>query len=257
MRQKYGQNFLIDKNIAGKIVAAAGLTPSDSAIEIGPGKGILTELIAHKAKELIAVEIDSVIAERLKQRFSSFPGVKILIQNFMGFSFPEKKRFKIVANLPYYMATAIIQKFLPSHAWDEAVVMVQKEVGERITAKPRSKICGALSLFCQYFADAKILFTVPPSCFSPAPKVTSVVLSLTNLFSPKPDKRLFGVIGLSFQQRRKIILNSLSNGLDSPKSRLAPAFERAGIDPSLRPEYLTLDNFKDLTSALIYYKILE
>ena len=257
MRQKFGQNFLYDKNIARKIVAAADLNPSDSVLEIGPGKGVLTELISEKAKELIAVELDGALAGKLKERFASVPNIKIENQDFMDFSFPEKKHFKIIANLPYYIATAIIQKFLPARGWERAVVMVQKEVGQRITAKPRSKIYGALSLFCQYFAEAEVLFTVPPSCFSPAPKVDSVVISLTNLFRPKPDKLLFSVISLAFQQRRKIILNSLSHGLDVSKSRLTEAFERAGIDSSLRPEYLSLDDFKGLTSALIYYRILE
>ena len=256
MRQKHGQNFLTDKNIARKIVAAADIKPSDSVLEIGPGKGVLTEIIAQKADEVVAVELDRVLAERLKTRFSSLPNLRIIDQDFMDFSFPEKKGFKIVANLPYNMATAIIQKFLPSRAWENAVVMVQKEVGERITAKPRSKIYGALTLFCQYFAEGKVLFSVSPSCFSPAPKVDSVVISLTNLFKA-PNKLLFDVISLSFQQRRKVILNSLSHGLDVSKSRLAEVFEKAGVDPSLRPEYLTLDNFKDLTSALIYYRILK
>jgi len=256
MRQKYGQNFLYDKNIANKIVSAAEITSDDNVIEVGPGKGILTEIIASKAKEVIAVEIDQRLTERLRTRFSAYANVKIINQDFMSFAFEGQKKFNLVANLPYYMATAIIRKFLPAHEWEKAIVMVQKEVGKRITAKPGSKIYGALSLFCQYFADARILFSVSPGSFAPPPKVDSVVISLSNLFRPEPPKHLFELISLCFQQRRKTLLNALHGGFDVSKDELLKACKKACINPLLRPENLSLDNFKDLTFSLTYYRIL-
>ncbi|MCX5782286.1 MAG: 16S rRNA (adenine(1518)-N(6)/adenine(1519)-N(6))-dimethyltransferase RsmA [Elusimicrobia bacterium] len=257
MRRKFGQNFLVDKNIARKIVDSAELSLNDTVIEIGPGKGILTEVIAPRVKELIAVEIDRKLSENLKTKYSSYPNTKIINENFLSFALPKGAHFKIVANLPYNIATAILQKILPSPFWDTAVVMVQKEVGERIAAKPGGKIYGAFSIFCQYFAQIKILFKVGPKCFLPSPRVDSVVLSLSNIFPKNINSGLFRLVNLCFQQRRKIILNSLSNGFDIRKEEILKILQEINIDPNIRPEYLDLKSFEGLTYAFKKYNILK
>jgi len=257
MRQKFGQNFLIDKNIAGKIVDAASVSDKESVLEIGPGRGILTEIIAPLAKDFIAVELDKKLSENLTKRFSRFKNLEIINHDFLKYSIPENKNFTIIANLPYYVSTAILHKFLPGPNWKKAVIMVQKEVGQRITADPGSKAYGAFSVYCRYFADIELLFYVNPKSFYPVPKVDSCVLLFSNKYPPSPDKDLFNVVNLSFQQRRKTIINSLSGAMKSPKSQFIEVFRKANIDPALRPENLTIDNFLDLTLALRYCRILS
>jgi 16S rRNA (adenine1518-N6/adenine1519-N6)-dimethyltransferase len=255
MRQPYGQNFLIDKNIVHKIAESADLGSHDHVVEIGPGKGILTTELVSRAQTVTAVELDRDLAAALTAQFSSSASVHIVDCDFLTWQLPEQP-YKVVANLPYYLSTAILAQLLPSPHWISAVVMVQKEVGDRIAAVPDTKEYGFFSLFCQYYATVKILFKVAPGCFSPQPKVDSVVLRFDNRRPAAPDPKLFPVIRLAFQQRRKTILNTLSNGLHSPKESVSAALKDAAINPMSRPENLTFEDFQNLTFCLKRYIIL-
>ncbi|MDR1696504.1 MAG: 16S rRNA (adenine(1518)-N(6)/adenine(1519)-N(6))-dimethyltransferase [Endomicrobium sp.] len=317
MRQKHGQNFLTDLNIANNILKAAGLEKDDEVLEIGPGKGVLTKLIQPQVKRLAAVEIDPVLAQQLNHYFSfhNINNVEIINEDFLKLqseewrlksgdtakSVPsplaggsprnnedesaagarcerpgsEEKRgedarragegsavnstprfplftspFKIISNLPYNVGTAIIQKILPVQNWTQCVFMLQKEVIQRLAAKPGDKDYGYISIFTQYYADCKVLFDVSPKCFNPPPKVMSSVIKLTNRHSPAPDKVLFDFIKHAFSQRRKTILNSLSSFTKTDKTKAADLLKTCRIDPMLRPDKIPLQDFLNLTEKL-------
>jgi len=251
MRQPFGQNFLVDKNVACKIVDSADIRPGETVIEIGPGKGVLTELIAQKADKVIAVELDRNLAASLRGKFAALKNVEVVNADFLGYTPPPGGlMLKIISNLPYNAATPMIEHFLSWLNWTEAVVMVQKEVGERIAALPGGRDYGVLSILCRYYAEPDALFQVGPGCFSPAPKVDSIVLRLRNLHSETPPEGLFKLVKAAFQQRRKTILNSLSSGLNMPKDALETILTNLGIDPKARPEKLSLKDYLDLTIQL-------
>jgi len=251
MRQRFGQNFLINREIAKNIVLAAKPCPEDTIIEIGPGKGVLTEIIAPLVKELIAVELDPKLSEKLKIRFSSRPNVRIVGGDFIDFPLSTvPKNAKYVSNLPYNMATPIIAKILPEPWWHSAVFMVQQEVAKRIAAPRGASEYGYFSLFCQYYAEVKLIIKVGPAAFFPRPKVDSAVLLLKNRRAPAPDPLVFTLIKGAFQHRRKTILNSLSRALDCPKEAITPALAEAQIDPFTRPQELSFEQFQSLTSIV-------
>jgi len=251
MRQPFGQNFLTDESIACKIVDSADIRPGETVIEIGPGKGILTALIAQKADKVIAIELDRNLASSLAGKMSLRKNVGVVSRDFLQYELPAGTApVKFISNLPYAAATPIIEKFLPWPDWIEAIVMVQKEVGERIAAGPGGRDYGVLSILTQYFAKPELLFTVCPDSFYPHPKVNSIVLRLTNLHPEPPLPGLFAVIKSAFQQRRKTVLNSISSALNLPKKDLEKLLISAQIDPKLRPENLSLNQFIDLTKQL-------
>ncbi|MCL2390016.1 MAG: 16S rRNA (adenine(1518)-N(6)/adenine(1519)-N(6))-dimethyltransferase RsmA [Endomicrobia bacterium] len=256
MRQKHGQNFLIDNNIANNIVKAADLTNEDNVLEIGPGKGVLTKLIQPQVKHLTAVEIDSVLAQQQRYYFSfhNINNAEVITEDFLKLSTSHFSLstlpFKVISNLPYNVGTAIIQKILPLDNWTLCVLMLQKEVIQRLAAKPGDKDYGYISIFTQYYADCKILFDVSPKCFNPAPKVVSSVIKLTNKHSTVPDKILFDFIKHAFSQRRKTILNSLSSFSKLDKTQASGLLNTCQIDPMLRPDRISLTDFLNLTNAL-------
>ncbi len=212
MRQKNGQNFLIDNNIANNIIKAANLEKYDEVLEIGPGKGILTKIIQLQVKYLTAIETDRILSQQLNHYFS-FQGVrniKIVNADFLKYNIPNTE-LKIISNLPYNVGTAIIQKILPIKNWNTAIFMLQKEVTQRLAARPGGKAYGYISIFTSYYADCKILFDVSPSCFNPHPKVISSVIKLTNKAPEPPDLVFFDFVKHTFKTRRKTILNCLSS----------------------------------------------
>ena len=248
MRQPKGQNFLIDKEIAHKIVDAAQLDSSDNVIEIGPGRGALTDYIARQAKTLTLIEIDEKLASNLSIKYKNHPNINVVSADFLDFEIPGSlDKVKFIANLPYCAATKIIEKVIPYTNWNKAIFMVQKEVGKRIVSEKDRKTYGFFSVFCQYYVNCKIILTCPPSAFFPKPQVDSVVLELTNKYPPVPDESLFKLVKHAFAQKRKTILNSLTNSIGCEKPLVAEVLEKAGIDPSLRPENLSLDSFINLT----------
>lgn len=263
-QKKYGQNFLIDKNILEKIVDAAEIGADDVVLEIGPGIGTMTQYLCERAREVIAVEIDDKLIPVLADTLSEYDNVTVIHQDILKVDIralaEEKnggKPIKVVANLPYYITTPIIMELFESRVPLESVtVMVQKEVAERMKEGPGSKDYGALSLAVAYYAVAEIIAEVPPACFIPRPKVSSMVIRLTCHKEPpvevRDEKFLFSVIRASFQQRRKTLVNGLNNAPWIPVGReeITGCVESLGYGPSVRGEKLTLEEFARLSNLL-------
>lgn len=256
--KKFGQNFLVDANIVRGIVDSAEAGPSDKILEIGPGIGTLTQGLAESGAEVIAVEIDkklpAVLAETLKgyDNVTIVPGdiLKVNIREIMG-----EGPFKVAANLPYYITTPILMALLEQHLpITHIVTMVQKEVAERMVAKPGSRIYGALSVAVQYYTEPHIAYDVPPRSFIPAPEVDSVVIACkvreTPAVAVKDEKVFFRVVKAAFGQRRKTISNAMK-GAGFDKEQIAAAFEKAGIDAGRRGETFSLEEFGRLADALV------
>ncbi|AKL98488.1 ribosomal RNA small subunit methyltransferase A [Endomicrobium proavitum] len=347
MRQKHGQNFLTDNNIINNIIKAAALTKDDEVLEIGPGKGALTKIIAPQVKHLTAVEIDKILFQQLNYYFDfhKTENVTLINEDFLklqsgkwkveseingkskdkdeqqqslkqvqgdqsekwkvesgingkskdkdeqqqslkqvqGDSVVEFNRvsrchcetlvsksavavngavnstfhfplstlpFKVVSNLPYNVGTAIIQKILPTPNWTTCVFMLQKEVNERLAAPAGSKDYGYISIFTQYYANAQIMFDVSPRCFTPQPKVTSSVIKLTNKNAPPPNKNFFPFVKHAFAMRRKTILNAVSSFANLDKTQTAKILQEIKIDPMLRPEKLSIENFLQIITHI-------
>lgn len=253
MRQPFGQNFLTDPALARRIVAAAELSPADTVIEIGPGRGVLTELIASAVRHLAAVEIDRDLAEPLRRRFASFPYVEVVNSDFLRLDeaailAPDEIPVYI-ANLPYNVATAIIEKVLTGRRWRRAVFMVQKEVADRIAAPHATAAYGAYSVFCQYHAAVEPLFAVPPGAFTPPPQVDSAVIRLTPTGAPPPEAHFLALTRACFQHKRKTIANSLEHTTTLPKGEIIHRLETAGIAPTARAQQLPRETFTVLTKV--------
>lgn len=259
-----GQNFLIDGNIINKIVDAAGIDENTGVIEIGPGFGTLTQGLCKKAKKVVAIEIDTSL-EPVHHDTLNYDNLKIIYNDFMKIDVNKliEEEFgglkvKLVANLPYYITTPIIMKVLEEKINIQGItVMVQKEVAQRLSAKPGTKEYGAISLAVDYRADAKISLIVPSTVFMPRPKVDSAVITIDILDKPRVEvqneKQLFSVIRAAFGQRRKTIQNSLSSNLDIDKQDIKNALEEAGISPTIRAEKLTVFDFAKIAEKI--YKI--
>jgi len=256
-----GQNFLIDGNIIKRIVEIAGLDEKSGVLEIGPGFGTLTQLLCKKANKVIAIEVDKSLIEVHKGTLD-YPNLKIIYDDFLKVDVNKliEEEFKgldvkIVANLPYYITTPIIMKILEEkYKVSKIVVMVQKEMAQRLNSKPGTKNYGAITLAVQYRADTNIAMIVPNSVFMPKPKVDSAVIEFKILPKPRIDvcdeKMLFKVIKASFAQRRKTILNGLSNSLNFSKDIINESLVSAGINPGIRGEKLTLEEFGRISDEI-------
>jgi len=256
-----GQNFLIDGNIITRIVEIAGLDENSGVLEIGPGFGTLTQLLCKKANKVIAIEVDKSLIEVHKGTLN-YPNLKIIYDDFLKVDVNTliEEEFKgldvkIVANLPYYITTPIIMKILEEkYKVSKIVVMVQKEMAQRLNSKPGSKDYGAITLAVRYRADTNIAMIVPNSVFMPKPKVDSAVIEFKILPKPRIDvsdeKMLFAVIKASFAQRRKTILNGLSNSLNFSKDLINESLVSAGINPGIRGEKLTLEEFGRISDEI-------
>ena len=263
-QKKFGQNFLIDGRVLEKIMDAADITKEDFVLEIGPGIGTMTQYLAERAREVLAVEIDKNLIPILAETLSEYENVDILNADILKTDLnkiAEEKNgghpIKVVANLPYYITTPIIMGLFESHVPVENVtVMVQKEVADRMQAGPGTKDYGALSLAVQYYAEPYIAANVPPNCFMPRPKVGSAVIRLTKHKTPpvqvKNEKLLFQLIRASFNQRRKTLQNGIKNfsGLNFSEEEVAEALEQMGVSPTIRGEALTLEQFAQLSNLL-------
>lgn len=256
-----GQNFLIDGNIINKIVDAAGIDNNTGVIEIGPGFGTLTQGLCNKAKKVVAVEIDKSL-KPVHLDTLSYDNLKIIYDDFMKIDINklieeefEGLKVKLVANLPYYITTPIIMKVLEDKLNISSItVMVQKEVAQRLSAKPGNKDYGAISLAVEYRANANISLIVPSTVFMPKPKVDSAVITINILDKPRVsvsnEKNLFTVIRAAFGQRRKTIHNSLSSNLNIDKAKIKDSIERTGLDPGIRAEMLTIYDFAKLAEEI-------
>jgi len=223
-QKKFGQNFLIDTHVLDKIIDSAEITKDDCVLEIGPGIGTMTQYLAENAREVIAVEIDKNLIPILGDTLSSYDNVTIINEDILKVDIAklakeknDNKPIKVVANLPYYITTPIIMGLFESHVpLDSITIMVQKEVADRMKTGPGSKDYGALSLAVQYYAKPEIVANVPPNCFMPRPNVGSAVIKLTRYEKPPVDVKnehyMFSLIRASFNQRRKTLVNGLTNG---------------------------------------------
>lgn len=267
-KKSFGQNFLTDLNVLKNIVEAADITANDNVIEIGPGIGALTEQLAQAAGEVLALEIDQDLIPVLKEVLSPYDNVKVINQDVLQANLPEliKKEFKdpsrpikVVANLPYYITSPILMNLLASPVeWATICVMMQKEVAQRLTAKPGTKQYGALTLAIEYQMQAKIAFDVSRKVFVPAPNVDSAIVVLTPrpnplLVQPFDKQKLFGFIRGCFAHRRKSLWNNLQSviGKDpAVKEKMTAVLTQLDISPQIRPEKLTLEQFIELANAL-------
>ena len=263
-QKKFGQNFLIDANVVEKIVREAGVTKEDFVLEIGPGIGTMTQLLCENAREVTAVEIDKNLIPILRDTLSGYDNITILNEDVLKVdikSLAEEKNggrpIKVVANLPYYITTPIIMGLFESSVpIDSITIMVQKEVACRMQVGPGSKDYGALSLAVQYYAKPQIVADVSPNCFIPRPQVGSAVIRLDRYEKPRiavdDEEVLFAVIRAAFNQRRKTLANSLGNAgeLEITRQQAAQALAALGLDPAVRGEALTLQEFADLTNYL-------
>lgn len=264
-KKKFGQNFLTDLNVLHGIVDAAEVTADDYVIEIGPGIGSLTEQLARVAKKVVAFEIDTEMVHVLSETMQNYDNVKIIAADILEVhlseiitkEFGEGAHVKVVANLPYYITTPILMQLLRTNiAWDNIVVMMQREVADRLNAAVGTKAYGVLTLTTEYFAKAKLAIEVPAESFNPAPKVDSAVVKLTpstpEILVDQPE-RLFGVIKGSFSHRRKSLWNNMlqTYGKDlDVKDKIKAALEVADIAPSIRAERLNLTELTALYLAL-------
>jgi len=248
-----GQNFLIDGNIVRKIVESAEITKDDYVLEVGPGMGTLTEELALNAKKVLGVELDHKLQPVLKETLGKYPNVEIIHGDILkldiGALIEEKldnNRIKIVANLPYYITTPIIARFLEGNYNIDAInVMVQKEVAERITASPNNKSYGSLTVFANFYSDPKIVLNIPKSVFIPQPKVDSAVIRLKtkNKYRNVNKEKFFKIVKAAFSKRRKTILNTLSSGLDMNKNEVRDILDKSEIESNKRAENLTIEEY--------------
>ncbi|MDR5659202.1 16S rRNA (adenine(1518)-N(6)/adenine(1519)-N(6))-dimethyltransferase RsmA [Serpentinicella sp. ANB-PHB4] len=259
-----GQNFLIDGNVLNNIIEGAQISETDAVIEIGPGIGSLTQYLAERAKKVVAVEIDKTLLPILEKTLSGCNNVKVVnddilkvdVHKLIDTHFPNE-RPKVVANLPYYVTTPIIMKFLEEKApVSSLVVMIQKEVAERMQAAPGTKNYGALSIAVQYYCDVKILFKVPPSVFIPQPKVESTVIKLDVKEAPrvqvKDESLFFSIVRDAFGKRRKTLLNALSTGaLKLDKQMIRETLNILHINENIRGEALNIEQFAKITNCIV------
>ncbi|MCF1615778.1 16S rRNA (adenine(1518)-N(6)/adenine(1519)-N(6))-dimethyltransferase RsmA [Tetragenococcus koreensis] len=266
LKKSLGQNFLTEPNILHKIVQTADVTKETNVIEVGPGIGALTEHLAQNAAQVLAFEIDERLITVLADTLQEFTNVTIRHQDVLQTdlvkvtdeAFFENLPIKVVANLPYYITTPIMMHFLESTLpVAEMIVMIQKEVAERINAKPGTKAYGSLSIAVQYYMETEISFIVPKTVFVPQPKVDSAILKLTRRRQPKVqvsnEKAFFRLTKAAFQLRRKTLWNNLQHtyGEDpATKAWLQESLEQAEIDPSRRGETLSLEEFACLSNKM-------
>lgn len=254
--KKLGQNFLIDENIVRNIVAAAELTSADTVLEVGPGIGTLTQGLAESGANVVAVELDKRLLPVLDTTLAGYDNVRIVSGDILQVDIMQTvgvSEFKVCANLPYYITTpiifALLEKRLPM---ERLVAMVQKEVAERMAAKPGGKDYGALSVAIQYYTEPKIAFIVPPSSFIPAPGVDSAVIVCKRREKPPvevcDEALFFRVVKAAFSLRRKMLSNSLKN-MGIKGEQCAKWLELAGVDGKRRAETLSLEDFAALTNT--------
>lgn len=261
-----GQNFLINDRVVQDIVEGAEINEQDCILEIGPGIGVMTYEMASIAKSVTAIEIDNYLLPVLDETLAEFDNIHIInndvlkvdLQGVIEENFGGQPP-KVVANLPYYITTPIVMRLLEDELpISDIVVMVQKEVADRMMAKPRTKAYGALSVAVQYYSDPEIVAVVPPSSFMPQPKVASSVIRLKVRPSELEllDKKIFfNTIKDAFSKRRKTLLNALSSGIMKvPKDQLKLVFEASGIDGIRRGETLTIDEFAILANEIVKIK---
>jgi 16S rRNA (adenine1518-N6/adenine1519-N6)-dimethyltransferase len=250
-KKHLGQNFLYDSSILKRIIDSAGLAEEDTVVEIGPGPGRLTRMLAERVHRLVAIELDPELYERLRGDFIAYRNVEIIHRDALRFSFETLGEFKVVANVPYYITTPIIFRLLEAKEHLKSMTLtIQKEVAERIVAQPGGKAYGVLTIMIRYLAHAELKFIIPKEAFKPVPKVDSAVVHMKILGQPsvsvKDEQIFFGLVRTAFSHRRK----TLSNSLKGLGENIREVMISSGIDPMRRPETLSLEEFARLSDKL-------
>lgn len=259
-KKQFGQNFISDDHLLAKIVEAAEITPEDVVIEIGPGAATLTAALAEKAAQVIAIEIDKDLFPIIERRMAGYSNFELVAGDAMKVDFDAlaakygAKRYKVVANLPYYITTPIVMRFLEEgFRVSELVIMVQQEVADRFLANPGTKAYGAITAAINYYGSVSRAFNVPRTMFTPRPEVDSSIVKIkcyeNKPFEADDEKLLRRVIKAAFGQRRKTLNNALK-ALNLPKEELDEALKTAEIDASLRGETLSIEEFVCLSNAI-------
>ena len=268
-KPKLGQHFLQDNSAALRIVEALGGLEGSTVLEIGPGRGVLTSLLARRSRRVIAIELDRVLAAQLRMNFSLAPNVEIIEGDILAIDFNtlfgpkpgstrpgmnhQPETVHVVGNLPYFITSPILLRLFEDRKYfDEIILMVQREVADRLAAKPGNSEYGLLSATAQLYARVERLFTLPPQAFSPPPKVHSSVVRLT--IAPKldelrvPEAEFLRFLKLSFAQKRKTLWNNLITTYDP--AGLRAALQETGVKPTIRAEALSLEKSAALFRAL-------
>lgn len=261
-KKKYGQNFITDPHLLDKIATAADVTDEDIVVEIGPGAATLTRVLAQRAKAVIAIEIDPTLLPIITEAMASFDhfyllnddALQINLDKLVAETLGYESSYKVVANLPYYITTPLVMRFLEEGFHIERItVMVQKEVAQRFQAKAGSKDYGAITAMLNYYGEVKTAFMVPKTLFIPQPKVDSAVIDIVP-FEQKPcladdEKLLRTLIKAAFSQRRKTLSNAIKTANIAPEI-MHSAFNQCGIDPKRRGETLTIAEFVCLSNCV-------
>lgn len=256
-----GQNFLIESWVPQQTAEASGVTADMGVLEVGPGVGPLTEQLAKRAKKVVSVELDKRLLPVLAETLAEYPNVEIVPGDILKTDIQALCQEKLAglpvvacANLPYNITTPVLTVFLTSGCFQSITVMIQKEVAQRICARAGSPEYGAFTVFCQYYADCQLLYDVPPSCFYPAPKVTSAVLHMAVREKPpetvSDPSLFFRVVRGAFGQRRKTLLNGLHAALGMEKEHLKQALLACDLPEAVRGEALDFAAFARLTQVL-------
>ena len=259
-RRKWGQHFLADKNILKKVIKTAEIEKEDIVLEVGPGLGGMTQALAHEARKVIAVEIDTRLVEILRNELADTPNVEIIRGNILKLDLrkhlgSEKRPVKVVANLPYQISTPLLFHFIDSRdLFSVLILMLQREVAERMVASPGKKTYGPLSVLVQSVADISICFTVKPSAFFPPPEVESAVVRLSwkerPMIAPEQEDGFRAVVKGCLGYRRKTLTNAMKHSDLLLPENLEGRLEEMGIDPRRRPETLTVEEFVALARLL-------
>lgn len=262
-KKRFGQNFILDKSILSKIADSAEISSDDNIIEIGAGLGTLTVELAKRAKKVITFEIDEDVMDVLRENIKGYDNITVINEDIMKANLKElaneyfnEEDIKVVANLPYYITSPVIILLLEHKFIKEITILIQKEVAQRICAKPGSKDYGMLTVSVNYRAKPEIIFNLPPSAFMPQPKVDSSLIKLKMLDKPPveilDEKLFFKIVKASFGQRRKVITNALrSAGID--RGIIDEALKISGISPLKRGETLTMQDFANIADNI--YKL--
>lgn len=256
-KKRFGQNFLIDENIFKKIIELAQLNEDVGVVEVGPGIGGLTEHLVKKAKKVLAFEIDTDMVNVLGSELSSYSNLKVMNKDFLNVNLTEDLEFLddcsevvMVANLPYYITTPIITKLIEENSKiTKMYLMVQKEVGDRLSAKPKTKDYNALSVFMEYKSKTKVEIKVSPNSFWPAPKVDSVVISVLKVksdYSVKNERKFMQFIRACFIQKRKTLFNNLSSSFPQDKEKIRKVLNELNYLKQIRGEELSLKELHNI-----------
>ena len=260
----FGQNFIINPGICPRIADAAGIGPGWGALEVGPGIGVLTEQLCKRADKVVSIEVDKRLPPLLEETMADYDNFKLVLNDVLKVDLKAllaeefgDKPVAVCANLPYYITSPILMRLLEEKLPIRNItVMVQKEAAQRLCAAPGTRDAGAISYAVSYYAEPKLLFSVQPGSFYPAPKVTSAVIRLDVREKPSvevpngDEAAFFALIRAAFSQRRKTAANAIASGLSRPKEGVIAAIEAAGFDARIRPEALTLEDFAKIQAAL-------